>query len=195
MTFDFRSIVHVLSSPVYEKPWQTRSFMGRLIGRGMSTIICSSAVPDYSGLGIFSMEGAEHRMQRRIMAPAFTHQAIRNMAPIFFRKAEQLCERWKEIVGPGVKIEEDSSIPELSGVRIDVAHWITCASFDVMGLAGFNYDFHSLQDETEEVYSAYRRMFNIANNGLGMRGILELYFPILRKIFVSDKSYFYPHEV
>jgi hypothetical protein len=30
---------------------------------------------------------------------------------------------------------------------------------------------------------------------LGMRGILELYFPVLRKIFVSDKLYFYPHEV
>jgi len=133
-------------------------------------------------------------MQRRIMAPAFTHQAIRNLTPIFFRKAEQLRERWKEIIGPDVKIEEDTSTPKLSGARIDVTHWITCASFDVMGLAGFNYDFHSLQDETEEVYSAYRRMFNIANNGLGMRGILELYFPVLRKIFVSDKSHFYPHE-
>jgi hypothetical protein len=34
MTFDFRSIVHILSSSSFEKPWQTRSFLTRLLGRG-----------------------------------------------------------------------------------------------------------------------------------------------------------------
>lgn len=69
---------------------------------------------------------------------------------------------------------------------IDVAHWISRASFDVIGLAGFNYDFHSLKDESEEVYGAYRKMFNIADKGLGLWQILELYFPILRKIWVRE---------
>lgn len=34
MSFDFRVISHVLTSSNYQKPWQTRSFLGRLIGRG-----------------------------------------------------------------------------------------------------------------------------------------------------------------
>lgn len=34
MSFDLRVLSHVLTSPVYEKPWQTRSYLGRLLGRG-----------------------------------------------------------------------------------------------------------------------------------------------------------------
>ncbi|CAA7260000.1 unnamed protein product [Cyclocybe aegerita] len=170
MTFDFRSIVHILSSPAYEKPWQTRSFLGKLIGRG-----------------IFSMEGPEHRMQRRIIAPAFTYQSIRNMTPVLFQKAEELSERWKDVVIVAIKQEEGcrASTPS-AGAVVDLAHWISRASFDVIGLAGFNYDFHSIQDDSEEVYTAYRRMFDIADKGLGLREILELYFPITRKIFVTE---------
>ncbi|KXN87545.1 Cytokinin hydroxylase [Leucoagaricus sp. SymC.cos] len=33
LSLDFRVISHVLTSPNYEKPWQTRSLLGRLIGR------------------------------------------------------------------------------------------------------------------------------------------------------------------
>lgn len=140
------------------------------------------------------MEGDEHRFQRRILAPAFTVQAIKNITPVFFRKAEELHDRWKDLTcGPvSSEVEASSGDPPApgsvseSGDVIDVAHWISRASFDVIGLAGFDYDFHSLQDETEEVYGAYRRMFNIADKGLGLREILELYFPILRKIWVND---------
>jgi hypothetical protein len=138
------------------------------------------------------MEGDEHKFQRRILAPAFTLQAIKNITPVFFRKADELHDRWKDLIDGAVSpvVEASSTDPPAtssasnSGDVIDVAHWISRASFDVIGLAGFDYDFHSLQDETEEVYGAYRRMFNIADKGLGLREILELYFPILRKIWV-----------
>ena len=137
--------------------------------------------------GLFAMEGAEHRFQRRILAPALSQQAIRNMAPIFFRKAEEIREHWKNAIVP-VKLEDGDDLPvQCSGVRMDIANWISRGSFDVVGLAVLNYDFHALQDESEEVYNAYRRMFNIADKGLNLWGILELYLPILRKIFVSKQ--------
>jgi cytochrome P450 len=190
MSFDFRVISHVLTSSNYQKPWQTRSFLGRLIGRGETTLVSLSVEASERDIpGIFSMEGDEHKFQRRILAPAFTLQAIKNITPVFFRKAEELHDRWKDIIdGAASPVVEASSTATSSasnsGDIIDVAHWISRASFDVIGLAGFDYDFHSLQDETEEVYDAYRRMFNIADQGLGLREILELYFPILRKIWV-----------
>jgi cytochrome P450 len=134
------------------------------------------------------MEGAEHRVQRRILAPALTQQAIRNLAPIFFRKAEEIREHWKTAIGSPVKLEDDDQLPvPCSGARIDIADWISRGSFDVVGLAVLNYDFHSVRDDSEEVYSAYRRMFNIADKGLNLWGVLELYLPILRKIFVSKQ--------
>lgn len=134
------------------------------------------------------MEGDEHKFQRRILAPAFTLQAVKNITPVIFRKADELHDRWKDLID-GV-VEASNTDPPATGSAsnsgdvIDIAHWISRASFDVIGLAGFDYDFHSLQDESEEVYGAYRRMFNIADKGLGLREILELYFPILRKIWV-----------
>lgn len=34
MSLDLRVISHVLNNPLYEKPWQTRSLISRLLGRG-----------------------------------------------------------------------------------------------------------------------------------------------------------------
>lgn len=166
MTFDLRVISHVLSTSGYEKPWQTRAFLGRLIGRG-----------------IFSMEGSAHTMQRRIIAPAFTHESVKQMTPVFFKKADELAEKWKDIIAEKVGATAAITPPRPANAIIDVAHWISRASFDVIGLAGFNYDFHALTDESEKVYGAYRRMFNIADKRLGLWQVLELYFPILRKIW------------
>src|SRR4051794_23012532 len=44
MSLDLRAISHVLNSPIYEKPWQTRKILSRLLGRG-----------------VFATEGAEHK--------------------------------------------------------------------------------------------------------------------------------------
>lgn len=58
------------------------------------------------------------------------------------------------------------------------------AAFDVIGLAGFDYHFHSLEDETEDVYLAYRRMFDAAEKGNGMYDLVRIYFPLIEKIMV-----------
>ncbi|KIL70583.1 hypothetical protein M378DRAFT_66688 [Amanita muscaria Koide BX008] len=166
LSFDFRVVSHVLTSSVYGKPWQTRSFLARLIGRG-----------------IFSMEGEEHRIQRRLIGPAFSPQTVKRVTPVVFQKAAELREKWTSLVSTtDVHERKDPLTGSECVTSIDVAHWISLAAFDVIGLAGFDYNFHALHDETEDVYLAYRRMFSIADKGPGARGLLELYFPILRKL-------------
>ncbi|PPQ98909.1 hypothetical protein CVT24_003540 [Panaeolus cyanescens] len=160
LSFDKVTIYHVLTKPMYEKPWQTRRFLGRIIGRG-----------------IFSMEGDEHKAQRKIVLTAFKKESISAMMPTFLNKAEELAARWKEELH---KTEDKASN------TVDIAHWVSRATFDVMGMVGFEYDFHALEDESEEVYSAYRRMFSIVDKGMGLWDVLELYLPWLRKIFVTD---------
>jgi hypothetical protein len=68
---------------------------------------------------------------------------------------------------------------------IDVAHWVSRATFDMVGLAGFDYHIHSLHRESEELYVAYRQMFNVIEKGLGFRGGLQMYVPVLEKIWVG----------
>ena len=140
--------------------------------------------------GIFSMEGEEHRKQRRLLGPAFSSQTVKRVAPIFFQKANELCECWRSLIRAARnKDQRDrSTCPETPTFSIDIVHWISRAAFDSIGLAGFDYNFHALKDESEEVYLAYRRMFSITDNGPGLRGLLELYFPIIRHIFVSSSD-------
>lgn len=108
-----------------------------------------------------------------------------------------MCDRWDDLVAepfdPEIRPIEPppayaavvSASEKYQGITIDVAHWISRASFDIIGLAGFDYRFNALEDESEEVYRAYRRMFNVADKGPRMRGVMELYFPAVRKLWVG----------
>lgn len=140
------------------------------------------------------MEGAEHKKQRRLIGPAFTNQAVKAMAPVFFQKAEELRDLWDTLIseaptetaqsvdvtkGQSTSSDKDSAV-------LDVSHWVSRATFDAIGLAGFDYNFHCLKDETEEVYLAYRKMFNVADKGPGLKGLVQLYLPFVEKIFVSS---------
>ncbi|KAF5338451.1 hypothetical protein D9758_012239 [Tetrapyrgos nigripes] len=149
MTFDFRAISHVLNSPIYEKPWQTRSLLSTVMGRG-----------------IFAMEGAEHHLQRKIISPAFTSQAVTALTPFFFQKAEELRDKL------------DVLLNKESG-PIDISHWTSRATFDAFGLACLNYNFNALDSETEEVYLAYRRMFHLVDK----KTVLRILFPSLDKLW------------
>jgi cytochrome P450 len=172
---------HVLNSPIYEKPWQTRTLLTNLFGRG-----------------IFAMEGAEHKALRKLIAPAFSTQSIKAMTPIFFQKAEELRDKWESLVSSPTLVEDAkfpplpappySPSPSFAEAVIDVAHWFSLATFDVIGLAGFDYHFHALQCESEEVYLAYRNMFRIADKGPKLRELVQLYFPMIEKIFPNEAT-------
>jgi cytochrome P450 len=126
------------------------------------------------------MEGEEHKAQRKLICPAFTAQAVKALSPIMFQKAEELRDRWDVMI-------QHSPSTSTSHV-IDVCHWLSRATFDVIGLAGFDYHFNCLHDESEEMYLAYRRMFGIVDKGPGYIGLLRLYFPIMHKIWPDKDS-------
>ncbi|OJA18829.1 hypothetical protein AZE42_00859 [Rhizopogon vesiculosus] len=180
LSVDLCVMSHILNSPIYEKPWQTRTLLSNLFGRGT-----------------FTMEGTEHKTLRKLIAPAFSSQSIKAMTPIFFQKAEELRDKWESLMSSpssadNAKLPPPSappcSPPSLTDVVIDVAHWFSRATFDVMGLTGFDYHFHAIQCESEEVYLAYRNMFKLADKGPGLRGLVQLYFPIIEKIFPNKAT-------
>ncbi|KDQ54909.1 hypothetical protein JAAARDRAFT_60368 [Jaapia argillacea MUCL 33604] len=176
MSLDARALSHILNSPIYEKPWQTRRFLGRLLGRG-----------------IFAMEGDEHRSLRKFIAPAFSTRSIRGLTPIFLQKAEELRDRWDlllPVVSPSRPLSpyEPKDVHDGQSAVIDVLNWLSRATFDIIGIAGFDYQFNSLEDETEEVYLAYRKMFDAADRAPGFKGLAQIFFPIIEKIFPDETS-------
>ncbi|KAG8685816.1 hypothetical protein FRC11_010041, partial [Ceratobasidium sp. 423] len=102
------------------------------------------------GEGLLSADPEAHKRQRRIMNPAFNTPHIRNLVPIFWAKSNQLRDMWFETL---------RDKPE--GETVDVLLGLTCATLDIIGIAGFGYEFHSLEGTDEdELARAFMGVFN-----------------------------------
>ncbi|EPQ57508.1 cytochrome P450 [Gloeophyllum trabeum ATCC 11539] len=163
------SLAHVLkNTAIYEKPWQSRQLITGLIGCGM-----------------LAAEGQMHKRQRRVATPAFSIQNMRALIPLVFGKGNELKDKWLAL------IYEGSTPGKEGGMVLDVCSWVSRATFDVIGLAGFDYEFNAIQDESNELFLAYKEMFEIAisqSAGGALRSVLAIYFPIIDKLFPNQAT-------
>ncbi|TEB37603.1 cytochrome-450 hydroxylase [Coprinellus micaceus] len=166
MTLDPVSVTYIMkNSTVYEKPWQSRKLISSLIGCGM-----------------LAAEGQMHKRQRRIATPAFSIQNLRALVPLVFRKGDELKNKWLEFAAAHPK---DSQAP----LQLDVCHWVSRATFDVIGVAGFDYNFNAIQGETNELFNAYKDMFEIViSQGSGLATAILIYVPWWYKLFPNKIS-------
>lgn len=148
----------------------------------------------FLGNGVLIAEGADHRRQRKILNPSFSQAAVREMVPMFMDKAYELKDTLVQIVNdPSI---EASATPPVAGDvvdgtrKIDVMKFLAQATLDVIGLAGFNYDFRSLSlsEGKNELAEAYRNMFQ-ATQTIDKMAILQAFVKPLRKI-VSHHIHF-----
>ncbi|KAL4073854.1 cytochrome P450, partial [Scleroderma citrinum] len=158
------SVAHVLkNSTIYEKPWQSRRLITSLIGCGM-----------------LAAEGMVHKRQRRVATPAFSIQNLRSIVPVVFSKGNELQKKWCEML--------DSSGDTSKGIEIDVCHWISRATFDVIGLAGFDYHFNAIQNQSDELFHAYKEMFEIAvSQSDGFRTVIGIHIPLFNELFPDER--------
>jgi hypothetical protein len=185
------TVAHVLKNPtIYEKPLQSRKFIEKLIGCGM-----------------LASEGHVHKRQRRVATPAFSLQNMRALVPLVFNKGEELKDRWMGLIQEQAI---DNSQKNLTGIRLDVCHWLSRATFDVIGLAGavsvvaclvvhhlmqpvtrlgFDYHFHALQSQDNELFNAYKNMFEVAvSQSRTFRAAINAFFPLYERLFVRILS-------
>ncbi|KAJ7622094.1 cytochrome P450 [Roridomyces roridus] len=87
----------------------------------------------YAAQCILYVEGDDYKRQRRIMNQAFGPAQIRLLTEIFVEKSVKLRDIWARKVAD-------------SNGRIDVAEWLRRMTLDVIGQAGFNYDFDAMND-------------------------------------------------
>ncbi|KAI6147260.1 cytochrome P450 [Pisolithus tinctorius] len=156
ITTDLTVITHILAHPErFQKPDFVRENLAAM-GAGSESVLTT--------------EGNVHARQRRILAPAFTAAHIRTLHPIFWDKAAELLERWTHLANDRMEL-----CPS-----IDVLPWLSKATLDVIGLAGFGYQFNALAGENDELADAYHLIFSTARK-LALRTILETWIPLLRK--------------
>ncbi|VDC00129.1 unnamed protein product [Peniophora sp. CBMAI 1063] len=153
---DARAIAHVLGHPdLYQKPQVLQRALRFLLGAGMLTV-----------------EGNEHRRQRRVMSPAFGNAQMRDLTHIFLERTEQLRQVWLALTAENGSNE----------VTIEVVKYLTKTTLDVIGLAGFDYEFNALSaDKTaNELGDAVWAIVNQPQPSV--LDIMQIIFPVLRFI-------------
>lgn len=146
LTTDHAALAHVMNhTGDYQKPWQSRRVITRLIGEGTSMSYSqwsTRLTTRYTGM--LAAEGQVHKRMRRVGNPAFSVQNMRALVPVVFRKAQELRDKWEDMIYTQKSLEKNAeddfgNSPKeenLSGMKIDVCHWVSRATFDVIGLAG-----------------------------------------------------------
>ncbi|KAF7297700.1 Cytochrome P450 [Mycena kentingensis (nom. inval.)] len=157
MTTDPVAVAHILGNAYdYPKPDFVRESLATMAA-GMD--------------GLLTVEGEQHRRQRKILAPAFTAAHIKSLTPVFWNYAEQLREKWLGLA------DEAAGKP----ARIDALAWLARATLDTIGVAGFGYHFNALTDDhRDELAQAFADIFSTARKFRVMT-ILQAWFPVLRR--------------
>lgn len=132
------------------------------------------------GVGVLSAEGADHKRQRRLLNPSFSAAAVRDMVPIFFDKAYELKDKMLNMIeDESVLASKTPAVPEdkvVGGRKVDVMKYVNQATLDVIGIAGFDYDFQALSQPRNELAEAFISMFS-ANAELSYFAIVQALIP------------------
>ncbi|KAJ6516736.1 cytochrome P450 [Mycena vitilis] len=129
----------------------------------------------------FSLRSLLGEGQRKIMSPAFGPSQIRKLTQLFVDKSLELSKVWTHE-------PTDSS----GWARIDVLTGLRDMTLDVIGLAGFNYQFHALDPEQKPTAldDAFQQVF--IQNQQGMirivASLLRARFPVLRALVPAPKG-------
>ncbi|KEP48914.1 cytochrome P450 family protein [Rhizoctonia solani 123E] len=158
-TVDHRALAYVMSQPgSFPKPENVRRSLADVLGEGL----------------LFA-EGETHKRQRRIMNPAFGPVQVRELVPIFWQKSNKLKDAWLNII----KSSSEGRIV------IDVLPWLSRATLDIIGVAGFDYHFNALDgNDEDELSKAFNNAFESGQN-FSTLAILQAFVPIFR--FIPDE--------
>ncbi|KAH8986065.1 cytochrome P450 [Lactarius hatsudake] len=119
-----------------------------------------------SGPSLFATSGAQHRMQRKLLNPAFNIKNMRHMTPIFHRITNQLRENLLSIVSNGPQ-------------EINVADWMGKLALELIGQAGLGYSFGIFEGRDDEYCGALKEWIPTFSSLAVSRNL----FPYVDKIF------------
>ncbi|PKC13456.1 cytochrome P450 [Rhizophagus irregularis] len=126
------------------------------------------------GNGLAFAEGDDHKRQRKMMNPAFSHSNIKEMVPTFIRVTSTLKGLIKNEINQG-------------NSNINLTPYISKTTLDIIGSVGFSYEFNSLTSSNELADS----VFNAPLNTLRVAVILIAnYIPFIKDILIGTNVEF-----
>ncbi|EGG12968.1 cytochrome P450 monooxygenase [Melampsora larici-populina 98AG31] len=141
-TIDPKALNHILVSRAYAYPKseQTRRSLGSLVGHGL----------------LFA-EGETHTRQKRILGPVFSPVQIKELAPVVYEYAYLLRDKWTDLIRSSQK----------PYVVINVLPWLSRTTLDIIGSAGFGYQFKALENDenSSSMGKAFHKLTLLSSEG------------------------------
>ncbi|KAF4615471.1 hypothetical protein D9613_003375 [Agrocybe pediades] len=156
-TVDLKAINYVLMhSNDYQKPEPVIYHLQRIVGQGLLVV-----------------EGDVHKQRRKILNPAFGPLQIRQLTEIFVDKAIELRDVWNSTIQKQSKSK--------NAATVDAISWLNRVTLDIVGCAGFDYDFQALYSEhsKNELHRAFDTMYHAILN-FELIHIIRSLVPLLR---------------
>ncbi|KAF9065733.1 cytochrome P450 [Rhodocollybia butyracea] len=98
------------------------------------------------GAGLGGIEGEDHKYQRRLLAPAFTAEAVEAMSDDIFFCVERMTQNLS------------SSLIDTSGTTVDIVPVISACTLDIIGRVGFGHDFEGGENkDAKAIRSAWHQ--------------------------------------
>ncbi|KAJ3991976.1 cytochrome P450 [Lentinula boryana] len=99
------------------------------------------------GSGIVYAEGEEHKYQRRLLAPAFTSNAVKAMSDDIFACADKMSHKLRAEISDGAGGND---------TVVDIAPLLSACTLDIIGRVAFGHDFGGGEsNEAKEIASAW----------------------------------------
>lgn len=140
----------------------------------------------FFGDGMVNAEGVDHRRQRHVAEPSFSDRSISRASPLIYGVGERLLARWHTMYQQQQKQQggEDDLV-------INAQHEFGLAALDVIGLAGFNYQFHALQDrDNTAMHEVWRTVMKLSLSR-SRYAVVRAMFPSIRPfgaLFVKEEQ-------
>lgn len=99
--------------------------------------------------------------------PAFAYRHIKDLYPIFWRKAQQVTEAMTSEI-------QKLNLEDQDHITVDVGSWASRVTLDIIGVAGMGHDFNAIEDPKSELNSCYRAIFQPSRGGqiLNLLGVV-----------------------
>ena len=131
----------------FEKPPWARAFLKRFLGDGL-----------------LMTEGFEHKHHRKQIMPAFHFRHIKELYPVFWSKSIEFCN--------AVKASLDQDVSK----ALEIGHYSTQVTLDIIGLAGLGRDIGSLRNSDDELIKNYEEILEPTTEK-ALFFVLHLIFP------------------
>lgn len=85
-----------------------------------------------AGYSLAWVEGDQHKRQRQLLSPIFTHERVKHMDDVIRRSTDAVIEKLRD---------HCSSRSGSDSTNVNILEWSSRLSLDVIGAVGFGYDY------------------------------------------------------